>query len=638
MRLPDSWRETTVGNVVLDLQPGFAQKPGEEDEGTTPQIRTHNISPDGKITLEGVKHISASAKVSQKYTLTVGDVIFNNTNSEEWVGKTAVFDQDGEYVFSNHMTRLRTHPGLVIPEYLAGYLHLLWSKGYSKTRAKRWVSQAGIESSVLASFKLPLPTLPEQLRIVNLLRQAEGLRNLKQRVCQLSAQTAKALFEQHFGIAGASTNWPMEPFGKHTTYSKYGPRFPDQAYSDTGIHVLRTTDMNDDGTIRWWEAPKLALTEKQIQEHALKPGTLVVSRSGSIGPFALFDGQENQCVAGAYLIEFGLTDSLEPEYVRALFATPYLQQMLRKAVRSVAQPNINAPNIQSIQIPVPSRDRQEAFSVQIKALRAWTRKIADSASKYDELMQAIVGDAFSSELTFRWREQHAAEIDEAAQARDALLRERGAKLSKSAVESKPIPARVAESERPARHWLLGELSEFQRQVLAAFSTYTEQPLLAEDPDVFTRFCDDTEVQQRLQPFGPALNNRIRRTLSQLAALGLIAKVTLPTQNLDTGDRDYLKAFRPLRPEEFTRLSDVAALRKALSASETSYHFTVIADFEASEHAGAEGMFQVAALLDENDQDRTDLVDQGKHYAELDDLAADIARRLGVPASQIVLEG
>jgi hypothetical protein len=31
MKLPESWVETTVGKVVLDLQPGFAQKPGEDD-------------------------------------------------------------------------------------------------------------------------------------------------------------------------------------------------------------------------------------------------------------------------------------------------------------------------------------------------------------------------------------------------------------------------------------------------------------------------------------------------------------------------------------------------------------------------------------------------------------------------------
>ena len=53
MMLPESWIQTTVRAVVTDLQPGFAQKPGDQDDGTTPQIRTHNVTPDGKISLEG---------------------------------------------------------------------------------------------------------------------------------------------------------------------------------------------------------------------------------------------------------------------------------------------------------------------------------------------------------------------------------------------------------------------------------------------------------------------------------------------------------------------------------------------------------------------------------------------------------
>ena len=187
--------------------------------------------------------------------------------------------------------------------------------------------------------------------------------------------------------------------------------------------------------------------------------------------------------------------------------------------------------------------------------------------------------------------------------------------------------------------MLAELSEFQRQLLAAFSAYPEQPLLVEDADVFARFCDDENVLELLQAFGTSLNNRIRRTLSQLSSLGLIAKLTLPKQNQQTGERDYLKAFRPLREDEYTKMADVETLRRALSSGDTEvrHYFTVVLDYETSEHASAGGMFQVAALSDEDDKDRTDLVDQGKHYAALDELANDIARRLGVRADQIELE-
>src|ERR1017187_5419028 len=132
MSLPETWVETRVGHLIIDLQSGFAQRPGDEDEGTVPQVRTHNVTPEGRITLDGIKHVSPSQKELAKYQLAVGDVVFNNTNSEEWVGKTAVFDQQGEYVFSNHMTRLRVDSALVRSDYLASYLHLLWARGFSR--------------------------------------------------------------------------------------------------------------------------------------------------------------------------------------------------------------------------------------------------------------------------------------------------------------------------------------------------------------------------------------------------------------------------------------------------------------------------------------------------------------------------
>src|SRR5262249_50735696 len=142
----------------------------------------------------------------------------------------------------------------------------------------------------------------------------------------------------------------------------------------------------------------------------------------------------------------------------------------------------------------------------------------------------------------------------------------------------------------------------------------------------------------LQAFGPSHGNRIRRTLSQLAALGLIAKITLPKQDPDSGERDYVKAFRPLRPEEFTRMADVRALRTALSTDVgPHYDFSVQLDYATSERAGLAGMFQLISVEDEDGKNFTHLVDQGRHYASLNELKEDLARVLKVEVHQVNLE-
>ena len=118
----------------------------------------------------------------------------------------------------------------------------------------------------------------------------------------------------------------------------------------------------------------------------------------------------------------------------------------------------------------------------------------------------------------------------------------------------------------------------------------------------------------------ALNTRIRRTLSQLAALGLIVQVTLPKINEETGGREYLKAFRPLRETDFSRLSDLESIKRALNPqTEEQFYFLVHLDYETSDRAGAGGMFQVISIEDDEGKDFTHLVDQGFHYASLDEL-------------------
>ena len=640
MRLPETWIETTVRSVVADLQPGFAQKPGEEDEGTTPQIRTHNVTPDGKISLEGIKHITASEKELARYSLAVGDVVFNNTNSEEWVGKTAVFDQEGEYVFSNHMTRLRAHRDLVCPEYLAGYLQLLWSMGYAKTRAKRWVSQAGIESDTLASFKLPLPTLPEQQRIVEVLQQADAF-DQSRVATQETLDTV--LREQYMALFGDvlrnEKGWPVRKISQVSELVRGSSPRPqgDPRLFGGPVPRLMVSDLTRDGL--WVNATTDSLTEEGAKSsRPMAAHSVVMAVSGAPGLTAILN--HDACIHDGFVGLRDLSADLLPEFV-AFTLNLVRAKNDQQAVGAVFR-NLTTDQVKAMLIPVPPIEKQRTFRDFLLQWQAVQQDISKSKRLLGELMNVLTIDGYSGELTAAWRETSADQIATAALARDQLLRNRGARFTATANALATATAQADLTVCPARHWLLGELSEFQRQVLAALTEYCQQsglPLLVEDPEEFARFCDDAAVTERLQAFGLSHGNRVRRSLSQLAALGLIAKVTLPKQDPESGERDYLKAFRPLRPDEFTRMADVQALRKALSAGgdQRHYYFEVHLDYETSERAGAGGMFQVISLEDEDGKDFTHLVDQGQHYASLDELKDDIASALKVEAGQVELE-
>ncbi|WP_295430770.1 hypothetical protein [uncultured Thiodictyon sp.] len=80
MVVPDKWKKIALRSVVADIQAGFAQSP--KFGASVGQIRTHNVTPEGKISLDGIKSVSPSGKEIQRYSLLPGDIVFNNTNSE----------------------------------------------------------------------------------------------------------------------------------------------------------------------------------------------------------------------------------------------------------------------------------------------------------------------------------------------------------------------------------------------------------------------------------------------------------------------------------------------------------------------------------------------------------------------------
>lgn len=124
--VPSNWIWTKLFNIIEDAQPGFAC--GERDSQGIVQLRMNNINPRGDFVWEKILRVPFDYTLKLKYELKNGDIVFNNTNSLELVGKSAVFKGFSEpIVFSNHFTRLRVIEGLIDPAYVTIWLHGQWN-------------------------------------------------------------------------------------------------------------------------------------------------------------------------------------------------------------------------------------------------------------------------------------------------------------------------------------------------------------------------------------------------------------------------------------------------------------------------------------------------------------------------------
>ncbi|PKO40618.1 MAG: restriction endonuclease subunit S [Betaproteobacteria bacterium HGW-Betaproteobacteria-3] len=641
MMLPETWAEVRLTGVC-ELNPRLLPEDRPSDDLLVTFVPMSAVNESAGVIDKPEER--TYGEVAKGYTsFRERDVLFAKVTPCMENGKAAVAGQlvNGLGFGSTEFHVLRPTPA-VLPEFVLSFVR---QHAFRDRAASAFVGTGGLQRvppDFLARVKFPLPTLPEQQRIVDMLHQAKAMEKLRTDFGALLLRTKQQLFIEMFGDPNPKLNsrWPVTKLGKLVTVATGGTPSREQLDSYGSTHAwVKSTDLKDN---------VLVATEERVSELGIQRSNAKVYPPQTV-MLAMYGQGQTRGRTGKLLIEAACnqacaallpSEELLPDYLWIWLQLSY--EAVRALGRGGQQENLNLDIVRGITLPRPPVLLQQEFSRRLTALLALFERSSAAFAQLSHLQAVLSIEALTGDATAAWREKHSVEIAEAARTRDGMLKESGARVLVSANALTTETVQVDLTVRPARHWLLGELSEFQRQVLAAFTAYSQavgEPLLVEDPDVFARFCDDTAVTERLQAFGASQGNRIRRTLSQLAALGLIAKVTLPKIDQETGERDYLKAFRLLRADELTRLADVQALRKALSpdAEREAYHFQAQLDYEASERAGASGMFQVISIEDDEGKDCTHLVDQNRHYASLEDLRYDLASALKVAAKQVKLE-
>ena len=165
--IPKEWEIVKLDDVVLEAKSGFAS--GERDGNGILQLRMDNIETEGWINPEAGVWVPTPQNVDE-YILKPNDILFNNTNSVDLIGKTAIFRGElSRCVYSNHLTRIRGNPERVIPEWILFMLIRKWQTGIFKAICHRHVHQAGINNSDLLNIKIPIPKIPEQQKIAQIL-------------------------------------------------------------------------------------------------------------------------------------------------------------------------------------------------------------------------------------------------------------------------------------------------------------------------------------------------------------------------------------------------------------------------------------------------------------------------------------
>ena len=220
-----------IGEMVESINYGTS-KPAT-DNGKYVYLRMNNITYDGKLDLSEVKRINLSPEEDDSAFVHKGDLMFNRTNTKEFVGKTTVFNLDEQMVVAGYIIRVRFKEKYS-PEYVSGYLNSTYGKALLRKMAKGAVHQANINAQEFQGIQVLDVPKQEQDKYVTIAKQADksGFDGHKSQFIEMFGDPIKNTMKL---LSRKGEELFVFSSGKANTKSNLSNDFPYNCYGGNGI-------------------------------------------------------------------------------------------------------------------------------------------------------------------------------------------------------------------------------------------------------------------------------------------------------------------------------------------------------------------------------------------------------------------
>jgi type I restriction enzyme S subunit len=323
------------------------------------------------------------------------------------VGRSCIIPDTGERMITAvDCTIVRFDHKQIIPKFFIyysqsqDYLNAVDAETTGTTRKR-------ISRSNLGQVPIPIPSVPEQQRIVDILDEAFDSIATAKTNAKKNLQNARALFESHLQavFAKRDTGWmemSLVDAADAGCSLSYGIVQPGEEYSD-GLPVVRPTDL----TRKVIQTEGLKRIDPTLAESyrrtILAGGELLLCVRGSTGTVSIASDE----LAGANVtrgivpIRFNST-YITQEFGYYLLVSDNVQAQIKKKTYGAALMQINIRDLRGISLQFPNLQEQQCIAKNLDALIAETQRLEAvyrrKLAALDELKKSLLHRAFTGEL------------------------------------------------------------------------------------------------------------------------------------------------------------------------------------------------------------------------------------------------
>ena len=283
------------------------------------------------------------------------------------------------------------------------YLYYALSLRHSEI-AFDWVKKA--HPSVIRKLyqDIPVPSIPEQQRIVGILDEAfEGIATAKANA-EKNLQNARALFESHLQsvFTQRGKGW-VERRLKDVCEKITDPTHQTPTYFDKGVVFLSSRNVTS-GRMNW-ENIKYIDAKQHLAMHkrvAPRVNDILLAKNGTTGVAAIVDRDVTFDIYVSLALLRATTEIL-PQLLLHFINSPVAKHQFNKRLKGIGVPNLHLEEIREVVISFPkSLAGQKELAAKLDDLRGETQRLESiyqrKLAALESLKKSLLHQAFTGQL------------------------------------------------------------------------------------------------------------------------------------------------------------------------------------------------------------------------------------------------
>lgn len=389
--MENSWVHKTLGELFV-FKNGLNK--GKEYFGYgTPIINYMDVYKHPAIKKKYVQgRVTLSHQELDRFRVLKGDVFFTRTSeTPEEVGMSATLLEDiPNCSFSGFVLRARPLTDLLIPEYCV-YAFTAKEIRASIIKNCTYTTRALTNGRVLASLKLPIPSLAEQQRIASALSDADALVAeldvLIEKKRAIMAGTMQELLTGKRRLQGFDEPWSEEVLRNHLSFLPGFP-FTSDRFSKVacGPRLIRNRDLHSDDQVVYY-------TGEYSNQYIIENGDLLIGMDGDFTPCLW---EKGNAVLNQRVGRIICKNTANIVFLYYLLQKPLAE--LQKSTGATTVKHLSHSTIKNMVCRVPKLAEQHAIATILSDMDAEIAELEAKRDKYKEVRQGMMQQLLTGKI------------------------------------------------------------------------------------------------------------------------------------------------------------------------------------------------------------------------------------------------